>query len=312
MDTIIRSDSDSFSKDLRIQQDVINKLLVQLEGKSQDGRLADDLKENITDLIDQLSGNHGGIQGDLVALMKSFRNGKVTAEELEMMITHESARSHFLLTESIDMKNVMKGLFAQFEQLVNKIDASDPAASAGIDSMQSSMNDLLGSISLLTTGIVTSGSDIHRVISSKSIKTMLYDNQFKKKEIVARGRDSNTNSFDAKINSPKDISKNRKDSISPYILDPRIDLSAQSHDAYSKGSPDDSMRANQSKLFVRKNSKIVKNIPGRSMSKANIEILPNRGGSVSTKSDILASLAASLEDEPKGGKTNVFLCQHVS
>jgi hypothetical protein len=144
MNTVALSDSNAdpnptFSKELLIQQDVINKLLIQLGGSQGDGNLAFDLKENITDLIDQLSGNLGGIQGDLIALTKSFRNGKISAEELEMMIKHESARSQFLLTESIDMKMIMKAIFTQFEQLVNKIDASDPATSAEIDVMQGSI-----------------------------------------------------------------------------------------------------------------------------------------------------------------------------
>lgn len=271
----MNNNTNSFSDELHVQQEIINKLLVQLDSKSQDGRLADDLKENITDLIDQLSGNLGGIQGDLVSLMNSFRNGKISAEELEMMIKHESLRSQFLLTESIDMKKVMKSLFSQFSELVDKIDASDPVASTGIDDMYSNMNGLLGSINLLTTGIVTSGSDIHRVIASKTVQSIIYDNRSRKKSII-----------DHDLEADSDISSVNKDSEGQG--------NKRSSDIDRKTS-DNSIKSIQLQDNSRRLSKSIK-LTGK--VKSTIETLSKK--TLSNKYELISS----LEEEPKTTTVN--------
>ena len=158
--------TNSFSSELIQQQNAINLLLSQLDEKVTFRQNSDDLKDSVTDLIEQISGNHNGIHGDLMSLLSSFKNGLITGDELERMIMQERVRSNFLMNESMGMSKQMKFMFSQFEKLIESIDATDPTASNGIDNMNSNMHYLMEAIDVLAEVVASPGNEIHSLVAS--------------------------------------------------------------------------------------------------------------------------------------------------
>jgi hypothetical protein len=156
----------SFSSELIEQQNTINLLLCELDEKINSKQQTEDLKEYVTDLIDKISGNHDGIQGDLNSLLISFKSGLITSDELEKMIIQERDRSNFLMSESMGMSKQMKFMFAQFEKLIQSIDETDPVASNAIDNMNSNMHSLLNAIDTLSEVVASPGNEVHSLLQS--------------------------------------------------------------------------------------------------------------------------------------------------
>jgi hypothetical protein len=156
----------SFSSELIEQQNTINLLLCELDEKINSKQQTEDLKEYVTDLIDKISGNHDGIQGDLNSLLISFKSGLITSDELEKMIIQERDRSNFLMSESMGMSKQMKFMFAQFEKLIQSIDETDPVASNAIDNMNSNMHSLLNAIDTLSEVVASPGNEVHSLLES--------------------------------------------------------------------------------------------------------------------------------------------------
>ena len=156
----------SFSSELIEQQNTINLLLCELDEKINSKQESEDLKEYVTDLIDKISGNHDGIQGDLNSLLISFKSGLITSDELEKMIIQERDRSNFLITESMGMSKQMKFMFTQFQKLIQSIDETDPVASNAIDNMNSNMHSLLNAIDTLSEIVASPGNEVHSLLES--------------------------------------------------------------------------------------------------------------------------------------------------
>ena len=163
---VVKNETVAYSTELMERQAKINNLLSQLDDKIVYRQRSDDLKDSVTDLIDQISGNVTGIQGDLVSLLSSFKSGLITSDELEKMILQERVRSNFLMSESMGMSTQMKYMCSQFEKLVDRIDATDLVASAGIDHMHSNIFVVMEAIDILATVIAAPGDEITAVVKA--------------------------------------------------------------------------------------------------------------------------------------------------
>ena len=158
----------SFGTEIMEQQAAINDLLSELDDEVAYRHRSDELKKSVTDLMGQMAGNHIGIQGDLLSLQSSMRNGLISGDELEKMILQERVRSNFLINESIGMSRQMEFMFSQFTKLIEQIDASDPIASAGIDKMHANIYVIMEAIGKLSSVISAPGDEVASVVNSSA------------------------------------------------------------------------------------------------------------------------------------------------
>ena len=103
-------------------------------------------QRRVDNLMHQLSSGTLDMQQDLREIIAGYKDGLLSAEQIESMALEEKGRGQFLMTIALAMKSQLEGIFTNYADMADKVEQGEQVDSASISSMFVGINEAINTV----------------------------------------------------------------------------------------------------------------------------------------------------------------------
>ena len=103
-------------------------------------------QRRVDKLVCQLSAGHFDMHTDLTEIMQSYRDGLLTADQIESMILEEKDRGEFIIKIAVAMKAQLESIFQSYANIADKVELGEHIDSASINGIFLDFNEAINTV----------------------------------------------------------------------------------------------------------------------------------------------------------------------